>query len=591
MTRRTQRDLEKRHRERFHVVEGFIKAIGIMGDEIIKAIRCFQEVKKDASNNLTEKFGFTEIQAEAILELMLYRLTGLEVEAFEKEHRELEKIIKKLTKILEDEKELLKVIKTELIEVRDKFGDPRRTDIIEDDEEAKIDIEEIIPFEDIIVTLSNEGFIKRVPLKAYNRSNAGVEDIEHREGDFNRFLFNSNTKDTIMIFTDSGNMYQLKCANIPEHKWKEKGEKLDMLIKVLDLSRERIVEVFPIESTSLQKDFIFFTSTGCMKKSGLDKFNTNYSKLMALKLKDEEKLVSVKLVDVEREESFINFTTELGMEFTVEEPQLEAADRNIGSLQLVSLSNQNRIAAAEFTEEYNYKDFFVNIGRDGIVKTSETQDSKSSFSEVCSSRSRLLLFQKNGLVFSIPAFLIQNIGACGIEISKIFDGIEFGRIIKAVSVNDFLENKYFCFVSTSGMVKKTALNEFQGDTMTSVAYKFKSEQDSLVDVQLAGNSDDLLLVTKKGMGILFSMESINPMGKIASGVTAISLGEDDQVIDDLIAESITDKPGSLRLKSGKGLETEVKLADFKHQNRAGKGKNIFLIVFEDFIKEVRYKSR
>jgi topoisomerase-4 subunit A len=588
VTRRTQKDLETA-RKRFHIVEGFIKAIGIM-DEIIKLIRASKS-KKDASDNLREKFDFTEVQAEAILELMLYRLTGLEITAFEKEHRELEKIIKKLTKILEDDKELLKIIKTELTEVRDKFGDPRKTKIVEDDEEAKIDIEEIIPFEDVIVTLSNEGFIKRVPLKTYNRSNVDIEDIEHREGDFNRFLFNSNTKDTIMVFTDSGNMYQLKGVNIPEQKWKDKGERMDMLIKGIDLNQERIVEAFSTESTSLQKDFMFFTNTGCIKKSGLDKFSTNYSKLMALKLKDDEKLISVKLVDVEREEKFIKFTTELGMEFTIEEPRLESADRNIASLQLVTNSSGNRIIDAEFSDEYNYRNFFVNIGKDGILRTGDSKDSKSSFTEACNSSSSLLMFQDDGIVLSIPAFMIQNIGERGVEISKIFDGIDFRRIIKAFCIDDFSADKYFCFISAKGIVKKTALNDFQGDAMTSTACKFKTEQDNLLGVELAGFDYDLLIITKKGMSILFSLESVNPMGRIASGVTAISLNEDDQVIYELVAESITDKPGSIKLASKKGLEAEIKLADFRRQNRAGKGRNVCLIVFEDFIKDIKYKSR
>ncbi|MBP1743556.1 MAG: topoisomerase subunit [Firmicutes bacterium] len=588
VTRRTQRELETAQK-RFHIVEGFIKAIGLM-DEIIKLIRASKS-KKDASNNLVEKFGFTELQAEAILELMLYRLTGLEISAFEKEHKELAKLIKKLTKILEDEKELLKVIKTELTEVRDKFGDNRRTMIVEDDEEAKIDIEEIIPFEDVIVTLSNEGFIKRVPLKTYNRSNAEVEDIEHREGDFNRFLLNSNTKDTVMVFTDSGSMYQIRGANIPEQKWKDKGERLDMLIKGLDLNQEKIVGAFSIESTALQKDFIFFTSTGCMKKSGLDKFSTNYTKLMAVKLKDDEKLVAVKLADVEREEAFIKFTTELGMEFTVEEPQLESADRNIASIQLVTTSAENRIRSADFTAEYNYGNFFVNIGKDGMMRTAETRDSKCSFSEACSSGSRLLLFQDNGLVLSIPAYMIQNIGERGMNMSKLFEGVELNRILKVVCVDDFSADKYLYFVSSKGMVKKTALDEFQGDAMTSAAYKFKTEQDSLVGVELGGNADDLLIITRKGMSILFSLDSVNPMGRIASGVTAISLGEDDQVIYEMVAESVQDKAGSLKLTSKKGMDAEIRLADFRRQNRAGKGKNIFLIVFEDFIKDIKYKSR
>ncbi len=300
ITRRTKRELEIAEK-RFHIVEGFIKAIGIM-DEIIKTIR-ESKSKKNARENLIEKFSFTDIQAEAILELMLYKLTGLEVVAFEKEYKELEKLINKLTKILKSEKELLKVIKKELIEVKETYNDKRRTAIIEDDEKAKIDVEEIIVEEDVVLTLSNEGFTKRIALKSYNRSSANVEDIEYREGDFNRFLIQCNTKDTLCLVTKEGNMYQIKVINIPEFKWKEKGVKLDEIIKTIDLS-ETIIEAFSIEDFTAQKDMLFITDSGYIKKTTLDKFNTNYTKIMALKLKKGESLVKSDLVDRTREEKF-----------------------------------------------------------------------------------------------------------------------------------------------------------------------------------------------------------------------------------------------------------------------------------------------
>ncbi len=179
-------------------------------------------------------------------------------------------------------KKLLKVIKKELIEVKKTYNDNRRTDIIEDDEKAKIDIEEIIVEEDVVVTLSNEGFIKRISLKSYNRSSANVEDIEYREGDYNKFLIQCNTKDTLCLITKEGNMYQIKIVNIPEFKWKEKGVRLDEIIKTIDLS-ENIIEAFSVEDFTAQKDLIFVTDSAYIKKTTLDKFNTNYTKIMALK--------------------------------------------------------------------------------------------------------------------------------------------------------------------------------------------------------------------------------------------------------------------------------------------------------------------
>ncbi|MEL7596929.1 MAG: DNA topoisomerase (ATP-hydrolyzing), partial [Clostridiaceae bacterium] len=241
VTKRTEKELEIATK-RFHIVEGFIKAIDIM-DDIIATIRASKS-KKDSENNIIKEFGFTEAQAQAIVELMLYKLTGLEIKVFEKEYKQLDKQIKALKKILENEKELLKVIKKELEEIKTKYFDARRTQIIHDDEEAKIDLEELILEEDIVITMSNEGYIKRISDKSYKRSNTNVEDIEYREGDFNRYLINCNTKDTFMIFTDLGNMYQLKCSMLPEMKWKEKGEKLDTLLKSMDLEKEKIVNIF-----------------------------------------------------------------------------------------------------------------------------------------------------------------------------------------------------------------------------------------------------------------------------------------------------------------------------------------------------------
>ena len=199
VTKRSIRELAMAEK-RFHIVEGFIKAIDVL-DEIIKTIR-ESKSKKDAGVNLVEKFGFTETQAEAILELMLYRLTGLEIKVFQKEYTELEKTIKKLRKILSHDKTLLEVIKTELKEITDKYRNPRRTMLVEDDSEAKIDLQELIVVEDVMVTLSKDGFIKRIPLKTYQRSNAKAEDIDYREGDELKFLFKSNTTENILLFTD-----------------------------------------------------------------------------------------------------------------------------------------------------------------------------------------------------------------------------------------------------------------------------------------------------------------------------------------------------------------------------------------------------
>lgn len=583
VTKRTERELEIAAR-RFHVIEGFIKAIGIM-DQIIETIRASKS-KKDAGKNLMDKFGFTEVQAEAILELMLYRLTGLEIVAFEKEHKELDREIKKLNKILGSEKELLNVIKKELLEIKRKYADDRKTAIVENDEEAKIDIEELIVEEDIVVTMSNEGFVKRIPLKTYNRSSAEVGDIEYREGDFNKFLINSNTKDTLMFFTDKGNMYQTKGVNIPEFKWKEKGERLDNLMRGLDFSKEKIVEFYSIDNLVTQKDFIFFTSSGCMKKTAIDKFNTNYTKIMALKLKAEESLLEVKMVHRDREEKFINIRTEKGLNFSIEEPKTESADRGIISTQLFNLSSSDRVAEVDFTEEFLYKTFSVIIDKHGIIKISDRQVNRS-MSTFTNSSSKILIFSSDGNVFSVPALMLQNLDQKGININEIWDNIDKNKILSIISISNFKEAGSIYFFTKKGMVKKTTLSEFEGQYLSTMGYKFKNDKDLLIDVKWTkGNEEEVLLITKKAMGIRFSGESVSYMGKIATGVTGISLKDEDEVLYAAILNKVKNLDKNVLMKS-KYSEEKVNIEDVKLQNRAGRGKNLMLLIIDDNIIEIK----
>ncbi|KOF56421.1 MULTISPECIES: DNA topoisomerase IV subunit A [Clostridium] len=570
VTRRTQKELEIAQK-RFHIVEGFIKAIGIM-DDIIKTIRASKS-KKDSEENLVKEFGFTEDQAQAIVELMLYRLTGLEIKTFEKEYKELEKIIKKLNNILKNEKELFKVIKKELIDIKNKYGEERRTEIIENDDVARIDVEEFAVIEDIVVTMSNEGYIKRVSQKAYSRSNANTSDIEYREGDFNKYLFESNTVHNILFFTDNGNMYKIKGDSIPECKWKEKGEKLDNIIKGLDLNKEKVINIFSIQDMQEDKNFIMFTDKGGIKKTGIDKFLTNYSKIMALKLRKDEKLVKVIFDEDERKEKYIEITTELGLSFKLEEPSIEEADRNVMSYTMFNLSSKDRVVNINFIENSECKAFEVKISSKGIIKTNLIKNSKSAI--ITSTTEKILIFTNKGAVIRVPAFIIENISKEGISISTICDEFtEDSKVVGIISVKKFDEGKYIYFFSKNGFVKKTALSEFDGDYLTTPCYKFRNESDELINAELGEETEsDIILVTEKSMCIRFQNNSVNPMGRIASGVTGISLNEDDFVKYGFILKKEFIK---MSIKSKLGEEKEILFENIKEQNRGGKGKSLMV---------------
>ena len=606
VTRRTKRELEVAEK-RFHIVEGFIKAIEIM-DEVIATIRASKS-KKDAHENLVSKFGFTDLQAEAILELMLYRLTGLEIKVFQKEHKELSKKIKALRKILENESVLLGVIKDELKEVAEVYGDERRTALIEDESEAKIDLEELIVAEDVMVTLSNEGFIKKLPLKTYNRSNVDENEIEYREGDYLKFLIKSNTKDTLAIFTDKGTVYQIKCNSVADKKWKDKGERLEDLIRGLSLEDEKIIALESIENFLPNKCFKFITANGLIKKTTLDKFITAYSKLMAIKLKNDDLLASVSLIDSQDEERFVEIETTNGLNFVVSEPELEFTDRNILGVQLVPLKSGNQIKSIRFVDNYEYKEFIIGINKKGNIKTFSNMNSSSYEKVKVNSFRNVIAFSNKGKVFKFPAYLLQNTEES--NISDLVDGFEKDElIIKVAPINEFGkigEDLFVYFFSREGLVKKTSLREFLGEFNNQIAYKFKTPKDELVNVDINFENATVILVTKNGMGIKFSATAINPMGRVASGVTGISLKDDNKVIFGKViplAEGIDDKTleayndykkeltsnyEKLILESKQKEKAEVNIEDIKLQNRAGRGSSLMILVLEDYIRDVIIK--
>ncbi|WP_195963671.1 DNA topoisomerase IV subunit A [Clostridium cuniculi] len=596
VTKRTIKELAMAEK-RFHIVEGFIKAIDVL-DEIIKTIR-ESKSKKDAGINLIEKFGFTEIQAEAILELMLYRLTGLEIKVFQKEYAELEKTIKILRKILENEKELLKVIKVELKEITDRFRNPRRTMIVEDDSEAKIDLEELIVVEDVMVTLSKDGFIKRIPVKTYQRSNAKAEDIEYREGDELKFLFKSNTTENILLFTDKGNMYQVKGINIPEGKWKEKGERVDSIIKTLNLDDENIVEAFSVGVLDGSKSVQFITNRGIIKKSTLDKFQTSYSKIQALKLKENEYVLNIILIDSEEEKQFLEVKTKLGLKFSLELPNIEDTPRNILGTQLFNLIESDEITSVEYVNEFELMTFSVGVTAKGKLKGFARAKSNDRLKVNTDSLSTLLLFTDKGNMYKVPAFLISNVVKEEIALENIVDGYsKKEKIIDIYSVKSFDEKKMVYFFTKKGMIKKTSLKEYDTTYSVCQAYKFKYENDEVISVCIEENSGEVIIVSKKGMAIRFLSESVNTMGRIASGVTGISLKEDDEAISGSIIYTVNNCVDEIAVDDNinkeiilvtKNKEKKiVEVNNIRVQNRAGRGTNIMVINLDDEIIETQY---
>lgn len=557
VTRRTKKDLEIA-KKRFHIVEGFIKAIGIM-DQIIETIRSSKS-KKDAAKNIIDKYEFTEVQAESILELMLYRLTGLEIESFEKEHKALEKEIKTLTKILGSEKELLNIIKNELMEISEKFSNPRRTAIIKDDSEAKIHLEEILVDEDVVITQSSQGYIKRLPKKSYNRLNANIEDIDYRDGDYNKFLYESNTKDTILFFTKKGFMYQIKCINIPEKKWKERGEKLEDIIGI-DLNDDEILSTISINSF-LNKNILFITAYGGIKETSLDKFNTTYTKIMSSRLKDNDYLIYVGLKD--KESSYLDIETKY-LKFNFYEGTIDETDRNILPQFIIPLLPGDIINNAALAQKAEYEEFYINKTEDNLYKSNSFIETET-FSLKTNSEDYIFAVTNKGNISSIPAYMLYN--CKGINLNKILDE----KVISLFSLNSSdLENKYIYFFSRNGYMKKTKALEFK-DSIYSLGYKFKGKD--LIEGDYIISSDigelekcDILLISENGMALKFDENTFTPVSRNASGIAAMNLKNDYVILGCILY-----KDENLTLKINNKLFNTSEIA---YRNKGTKGVEIY----------------
>ena len=290
--RRTQFELDKAL-ARAHILEGLRIAIDNI-DEVIQIIRSSYD---NAKERLMERFGLSDIQAQAILDMRLRTLQGLQREKIEEEYAELMKLIAYLREILNSEHKVFEVIKEELIKVRDKFGDDRKTKIVP--AEGEINVEDLIKEEQVVIALTHFGYIKRMPIDTYKsqrRGGKGITGIATREGDFVKQIFTSSTHDLILFFSNKGKMYKLKGYEVPEAGRTAKGTAIVNLLS-LDAG-EKISAVIPIQNFAEGKYLLMATKNGLIKKTALTEYNTERKTgLLAITLKGEDELISVKLTD------------------------------------------------------------------------------------------------------------------------------------------------------------------------------------------------------------------------------------------------------------------------------------------------------
>ena len=317
--RRTKFDLDKAE-ARAHILEGLRIAIDNI-DEVIKIIR---ESYDDAKEKLMERFGLSEIQAQAILDMQLKRLSGLQREKIEEEYNELMKLIARLKEILASETLVYQLIKEELLEIKEKFGDERKTKIVA--AEGEIDMDDLIKEEQTIVALTNFGYIKRAPIDTYRsqrRGGKGITGIATREEDFVKKIFTASTHDTILFFSNKGKMYKLRGYEIPEAGRTAKGTAIVNLLS-LDAD-EKVSTIIPIQNFAEGKYLLFATKNGLIKKTALTEYvSSRKTGLQAISLKEDDELIDVKLTDGQDN---VVLVTRNGMCITFDEKDVRAMGR------------------------------------------------------------------------------------------------------------------------------------------------------------------------------------------------------------------------------------------------------------------------
>ncbi|MBQ6622675.1 MAG: DNA gyrase subunit A [Mogibacterium sp.] len=446
VTRRTRFDLAKAE-ARAHILEGLIIAL----DNIDEVIRVIRSSYNDAKEKLMIRFGLTEIQAQAILDMRLARLQGLEREKIENELAELRKRIAYYKEILADEHKLMGVIRDELLEIKQKWGDKRRTQIVSDD--GTLDEEALIDVEDVAITMTHLGYIKRVPentYKAQRRGGKGILGLTTRDSDFVKDLIITSTHDYLMFFTDAGRVYKIKAYEIPEASRTAKGTPV---INFLNMNAgEKVTAVIPVKEFSPDDYLVMITKKGTIKKTPMSEFDTNRKTgLIAITLKDGDKLISVSQSNGDEN---IYVTTRNGMAIAFSENDVRSMGRGAGGVRAISLTGDDEVVSMELDidgsremlvmttqgfgkrtklDEYRLQ----NRGGKGVATYDKTKFKKTGTlvgATLVGDEDEVMLINSNGVIIRIRAKEVSRSGRTtqGVKIMKIEKGDQIVSFAKVV---------------------------------------------------------------------------------------------------------------------------------------------------------------
>ncbi len=439
ITRRTKFELDKAL-ARAHILEGLKIALDNI-DEVINIIRSSYD---DAKERLMKRFGLSDIQAQAILDMRLKTLSGLQREKIEEEYNELMKLIAHLREILANEQLVLDIIKEELLEIKQKYGDERKTKIVA--AEGELNVEDLIKEEQTVVALTHFGYIKRMPIDTYRsqkRGGKGITGISTREEDFVKQIFTASTHDTILFFSNKGKLYRLRGYEIPEAGRTAKGTAIVNLLR-LD-NGEKISAVIPITNFEDGKYLLMATKNGLIKKTALKDFDsTRKTGLLSITLKDDDELIDVRLTDGEDN---VVLVTSKGLSITFDEKDVRPVGRSAQGVIGIRLDD---------------KDFV--IGMESIIASKDAT---------------LLAITEHGFGkrTELSEYRVQNRGGRGV-----------------------------------------------------ITYKVTPKTGNIVGIRIAKGDEDVMMITDKGTIIRLKVEEISVLGRATQGVTLMRTNDGGKVV-------------------------------------------------------------
>ncbi len=452
VTRRTQFDLKKAE-ARAHILEGLRIALDNI-DAVIKTIR---ESYSDAKEQLMKRFGLSDIQAQAILDMRLARLQGLEREKIENEYNELMERIAYYKRILSDEALLMSIIKDELLEIKRKYGDKRRTKIVAD--AAELDEEDLIADEQVAITLTHLGYIKRVSADTYKtqrRGGKGITGLTTRENDFVKNMLITSTHDYLMFFTNTGKAHRIKAYEIPEAQRTAKGTPAVNFLNLMQ--RERITAVIPIQEFSEDRYLIAVTKQGTIKKTNMAQFDTNRKTgLIAINLKEGDEMIGIKETSGT---SNVIIVTKHGKCICFSEEDVRPMGRLAGGVRAITLEKGDEVVAMELAEKDEellvvtqngygkrtaVKDYKIQArGGKGLLTYDKAKFGKTGAligAMVVNEDDEILLINSDGIIIRIKASEVSQLGRAtqGVKIMKVADDANIIALAKVIREEDAIE--------------------------------------------------------------------------------------------------------------------------------------------------------